>query len=193
MTDIDSAAPGDIRKYIRGLTIAAGVIALIVGLAILIWPLKSAAVVTLFIAIYTLVVGVVEIVLAIVSKHRGVWLRIGTAVLGVLFIVASISAFANLSSTAVLLAVFVTFMLGISWVLDGILTLFGLSRGGESETQAPQVSKGWAVAYAILSIIAGVVVLLSPLLTAVWLWLFIGISLVVFGIVQIVRGIRNRV
>jgi uncharacterized membrane protein HdeD (DUF308 family) len=182
--------PVDIVRSLRTLTIVTGVVAIIMGVAILLWPLRSAATITLFIAIYTLIAGVIDIVLAIVSKGLGTWLRIGTAVLGVLFIAASIVAFVNLESTTVLLAVFVAVMLGVSWIFDGILTLFALPRRDGITQAVPPSSKGWTIAYAILSIVAGVIVLFSPLLTAVWLWLLIGVSLVVFGIVQIVRGVK---
>lgn len=188
MTQISQ--PVDFTRSLRVLTIVTGAIAVVMGIAILFWPLKTAAAITLFIAIYTLIAGLVDIALAIFSRGLGGWLRIGTAVLGVLFIVASIVAFANLETTTVLLAVFVAIMLGVSWIFDGVLTLFAVpGRRGLGQT-VPQASRGWTIAYAILSIIAGIAVLFAPGLTAVWLWLLIGVSLLVFGVIQIVRGAK---
>ena len=186
MTQI--SPPVDIARSLRILTIVTGAIAVVMGAAILTWPLKTAATITIFIAIYTLIAGAVDIALAIFSRGLGVWMRIGTAVLGVLFIAASIVAFANLESTTVLLAFFVAIMLGVSWIFDGVLTLFSTRGRGGAEPVA--ASRGWTIAYAILSILAGIAVLFAPLLAAVWVWLLIGISLVVFGIVQIVRGVK---
>lgn len=184
--------PLDIVRSLRTLTIVTGAVSIIMGIAILLWPLKSAATITLFIAIYTLIAGIVDIVLAIISKGLGTWLRIGTAVLGLLFIAASVAAFVNLESTTVLLAVFVAIMLGVTWIFDGVVTLFALPRNSSITRELPRSSRGWTVAYAILSIVAGVLVIVSPLLTAAALWLLIGLSLVIFGIVQIVRGVRLR-
>ena len=49
-------------------------------------------------------------------------------------------------------------------------------------------SSGWAVLYAILSIVAGFVVLLAPISSTVFLVIFAGCALVVMGIFAIVRA-----
>jgi uncharacterized membrane protein HdeD (DUF308 family) len=176
-----------IARTLRTVAIVSGVIALIAGAVILIWPVKSAIAITVLVAIYTLVAGIVNIALGIASKTLGGWTRAGLVVLGLLFVAAGVLAFANLGSTTVVLAVFVTTLLGIAWIVDGIVSLFSLGGRKDPFTPVPR-SKGWTIAYAIISIVAGAVVIASPLLTALWLWLFIGISLVVFGIVHIVRA-----
>lgn len=179
--------PIGIARTLRTIAIVTGVVSLVAGLVILVWPLKSALVITVLIAIYAMVAGVIDIALATVSRGLSGWLRAGLALLGVLFVVASIVAFANLPSTTVLLAVVVSTFLGIAWILDGLLSLLAL--GGPKDPFTPvRRSRGWTIAFAIVSILAGVVVLLSPLFTALWLWLFIGASLLVFGVIQIVRA-----
>ncbi|GAA4769729.1 HdeD family acid-resistance protein [Microbacterium gilvum] len=186
MTDT-THQPIGLARTLRTIAIVTGVVSLIAGVVILIWPLKSAVAITVLIAIYTLVAGVINIALAISSKGLGGWLRVGISLLGILFVVSSIVAFANLTSTTVLLATFVAIMLGVSWIVDGIVSLFALGGPKDPFSPVPR-SKGWTIAFAIISILAGVVVILSPLLTAVWLWLFIGAALVVFGIIQVVRA-----
>jgi uncharacterized membrane protein HdeD (DUF308 family) len=179
--------PIGIARTLRTIAIVTGVVSLVAGLVILVWPLKSALVITVLIAIYAMVAGVIDIALATVSRGLSGWLRAGLALLGVLFVVASIVAFANLPSTTVLLAVVVSTFLGIAWILDGLLSLLAL--GGPKDPFTPvRRSRGWTIAFALVSILAGVVVLLSPLFTALWLWLFIGASLLVFGVIQIVRA-----
>ena len=186
MTDTTHRPIGIARK-LRTIAIVTGVVSLIAGLVILVWPLKSALVITVLIAIYAMVAGVIDIALATVSRGLSGWLRAGLGLLGVLFVVASIVAFANLPSTTVLLAVLVSTFLGIAWILDGLLSLLAL--GGPKDPFTPvRRSRGWTIAFATVSILAGVVVLLSPLFTALWLWLFIGASLLVFGVIQIVRA-----
>ncbi|MGW9112302.1 HdeD family acid-resistance protein [Microbacterium sp. NPDC055683] len=186
MTDT-THQPIGLARTLRTIAIVTGVVSLIAGVVILVWPLKSAVAITVLIAIYTLVAGVINIALAISSKGLGGWLRVGISLLGILFVVSSIVAFANLTSTTVLLAAFVAIMLGVSWIVDGIVSLFALGGPKDPFSPVPR-SKGWTIAFAIISILAGVVVILSPLLTAVWLWLFIGAALVVFGIIQVVRA-----
>lgn len=176
-----------LARMLRTISLVTGIVSLIAGIVILIWPFKSALAITVIIAVYALVAGVVNVALAVSSKGLGGWLRVGIALVGVLFIVSAFVAFANLASTTVLLAAFVAVMLGVSWVVDGVVSLFSLGAPQRSSVPGSR-SKGWTIAFAIISILAGAVVLLSPLLTAVWLWLFIGVSLVVFGVVQIVRA-----
>ncbi|WOF22692.1 DUF308 domain-containing protein [Microbacterium betulae] len=179
--------PIGLARTLRTIALVTGVVSLVAGALILVWPFKSAVAITVLVAIYALVAGVVDVTLAVRSKGLSGWLRAGTALLGVVFVVASIVAFANLSSTTVLLAVFVSTFLGVAWIVEGVVSLFSLGGPKDAFSPVPR-SKGWTIAFAIVSILAGAFVLLSPLLTAVWLWIFIGVSLVVFGVIQIVRA-----
>lgn len=156
----------------------AGVLSLIVGILILVWPGRTAMVVTAIIAIYAIVGGLVYAGLGIFSKSMGAWARIGHIILGLLFIAAGIVAFFNLAQTTAWLAVFLGILVGIMWIIEGIVSLTTL---GDSS------SKGWTIFFAIVSLIAGIVLLFSPLYIAL-LWWLLGISLIVLGIMQIVRA-----
>ena len=112
-------------------------------------------------------------------RTSGGWSRLGHIVLGVLFIIAGVIAFANLSQTTAWLAVFVGILVGILWIIEGVVSLSTL---GDAR------SKGWTIFFAIISIIAGIVLLFSPLLRRRVLWWLLGIALVVLGIIQIVRA-----
>ena len=105
------------------------------------------------------------------------------AMLGALFIVAAIVAFMNLGGTTLVLAFIVTILIGASWIVEGIVALTLLGRTS---------SKGWTVFYAIVSIIAGIFILLAPLWAAALLWLFLGIALIVLGLVQVIRAFTYR-
>lgn len=163
--------------------IVSGAIAAIVGVLILVWPEKVAVALTLIIAIYTLVAGLLYLALTFVSKDAGVWQRIGSGLLGVIYIVAAIVAFANLQVTAAVLAVVLATVVGILWIVEGIIT-FVLVRN--------LPSKLWPIIYGILSVVAGVLLIISPLWGALVLGWFIGFSLLVLGVVQIVRAITLR-
>jgi uncharacterized membrane protein HdeD (DUF308 family) len=169
------------KSAVNGIRTALGIggaIALIVGILILVWPLKTAAVGTAIIAIYAIASGLVYAGLGIFSKSLGGWARVGHIVLGLVFVAAGIIALVNLSDTTVFLAIFVGVFIGIAWIVEGVVALTTL--GGSA-------SKGWTIFFAILSLIAGIILLFSPLYVAL-LWLFVGISLIVLGIVQIVRA-----
>ncbi|MFT4307111.1 MAG: DUF308 domain-containing protein [Microbacterium sp.] len=157
-----------------------GAIALIVGILILVWPLKTAAVGTAIIAIYAIASGLVYAALGVFSKTLGGWSRVGHVVLGLLFVVAGIVALSNLGDTTVFLAIFAAVFVGITWIVEGVVALTTLSGAA---------SKGLTSFFAVVSLLAGIVLLFSPLIAAAFLWLFVGVSLVVLGLLQIVRGV----
>lgn len=156
-----------------------GVLAVIAGILILIFPAGVAAVAVAIIAIYAIAAGLVYAGLGIFSKTKGGWSRIGHIVLGVLFIIAGIVALANLASTTVWFAAFFGIFVGIAWIIEGIVSL---------STLGAAASKGWTVIFAIISIIAGIVLLFSPLWGAAVLIILLGISLIVLGLIQVVRA-----
>ncbi len=155
-----------------------GVLAVIVGILILVWPGKTAMVVTAIIAIYAIAAGLVYAGLGIFSKTKGGWARVGHIVLGILFIIAGIVAFLNLGATTAGLAVFVGILVGVLWIVEGIVSLSTLGDAN---------SKTWTIIFAIISIIAGIVLLFSPFYI-VALWWLLGIALIVLGIVNVIRA-----
>lgn len=171
---IEKAAVNGVRTALG----IGGVLAVIVGVLILVWPGKTAMVVTAIIAIYAIAAGLVYAGLGIFSKTKGGWSRVGHIVLGVLFIIAGIVAFMNLGAATAWLAIFLGILVGIMWIVEGVVSLSTLGDAG---------SKVWTIIFAIISIIAGVVLLFSPLYI-VALWWLLGISLIVLGIVNIIRA-----
>lgn len=172
------------KKAINGIRTAigiGGVLALIVGILILAWPGKTAMVVTAIVAVYAIVAGLVYAGLGIFSKGKGGWARVGHILLGIVFIIAGIVAFTSLGQTALWLAVFIGILVGVMWIVEGIVSLSTLGDAS---------SKGWSIFFAIVSIIAGVVLLFSPVWGVTVLWWLLGISLVVLGVVNIVRAFR---
>lgn len=182
----DTSSPTS-RSPFASLRIAlgiAGILTLVLGIIILVWPDKSLAVVAGFaaavVASYLIVAGLVYIALSLFSgAHRG-WSRVGHIVLGLLYIAAGVIMFTNFFASTVFLATFVVIFLGISWIIEGVVALTLLGRDG---------SRVWTMLYAVLSIVAGITVAFSPLYAAAVLWWVLGIALVALGLVQIVRAI----
>lgn len=178
MTSVSSPS----KTAFDGLRIAVGVgglLALIVGVLILAWPGKSAMVVTAIIAVYAIVAGLVYAGIGGFSRSKGGWSRIGHVLLGLVFIIAGIVAFTSLGQTAVWLGWFIGVLVAVMWIVEGVVALSTLADTG---------SKVWSIIFAIISILAGVVLLFAPLWGALVLWMLMGISLVVLGIVNIVRA-----
>lgn len=160
-----------------------GAAAVVFGLAILVWPTKAAVVVTGFIAAYAIIAGIVYVAVGVLSKALGVGGRIGHVLLGVLYVVAGAFAFAELQASAAFLAVFLTILVGVMWIVEGFVALFLVGASS---------SKALTIAFAVLSILAGFALLSSPLWGAALLWWFIAISLIVLGILNIARAFVGR-
>ncbi len=173
--DLDRSMANTIRIALG----VGGLLMLVIGILVLAWPGKTAVVVAGFIAVYAAIAGLVNLAIGAFTRKIGAWPRVGYIVLGVLFLVAAVIMFGNLGAAAAGLATLLAIVTGIVWIIEGIV---GLSLLGDS------ASKLWTIIYAVLSIIAGIVLLTSPLWGALVLWMLLGISLVILGVIQIVRG-----
>ncbi len=157
-----------------------GIVALVVGILILVWPGKTAMVVTAIVGIYLILVGLGFVGSGIFGSSHSGWGRVGHLLLGVLYVVAGVLALVDLAAATVSLAVFLAILVGVMWVFEGVvaLTTLGYTR-----------SRVWTVLFALLSVVAGILLFLSPLWGALTLWWLLGISLVVLGLVQVVRAL----
>ncbi|BDZ53132.1 HdeD family acid-resistance protein [Agromyces marinus] len=170
------------KSAVNSIRIALGVtgfIALIVGVFMTFWARESAVVLTFMLAIYFVIAGLAYLGIGLFSKGLSGGARALDIVLGVVFVVGSIIMFANPTESAVVLGIFLGVLVGILWIIEGVVAL---AQSGNSS------SKGWSIFFGILSLVAGVVLLFSPLWGAVILFIVTGISLIILGIVQIVRA-----
>jgi len=173
--ELNKSAVNSIRVAL-GIT---GAVALIVGILITFWPKDSAMVIAVLIGIYLVIAGLAYAGLGIFSKGISGGARTLDIILGILFVVGGVLALANVQAATQFLAVFLGVLIGIAWIVEGIVALV---QSGD----AP--SRGWAIFFGILSVVAGIVLLFSPLWGAVILFIITGIGLIVLGIVQIVRA-----
>lgn len=155
-----------------------GLVTAIIGVLILVWPGHTGMIVAAMFAIYALIAGIVQAALAIFARNAAVSRRIGYVITAILLIIAGVIALANLHTAAVTLAVLLGILVGILWILQGLGSIF-LSSGQRSI---------WSVIFGIISIIAGIVLITSPAWGGTFLWLLLGISLLVLGLVQIVHA-----
>ena len=164
---------------IRAALGAAGIVSLVVGLLILIWPLRTAIVGTAIIAIYAILAGLVYGSIGLFSRTSGGWARVGHIALAIIFVAAGIITLGSLGQSAEYLATFLGILVGILWIIEGFVSLTNL--GGAA-------SKIWTVIFALISIVAGIVLLTTPLWGALVIWTVIGISLIILGVIQVVRA-----
>ncbi|RSX51710.1 hypothetical protein D2E25_1685 [Bifidobacterium goeldii] len=176
---IEEMLPQPAKNAVRAIYGIVGVAALILGLALLIWPGKTLTVFAVAIGIYFVVTGVIRIVSAIVTLGLPAGWRVLDILIGIMLAVGGVVMLKNAALSGQSIAVFVTLIVGLGWIMEGVMAL-------AESWRLP--SSGWAVLYAIVSIIAGIVVLVSPVSSMLFLVIFGGCALIVMGVSAIVRA-----
>lgn len=156
-----------------------GLAALIIGLLMTFQPVRTIGVIVILLGVYFVIAGVAYLAKGVFSKGIKVGVRILDIVLGVVMLASAIIVFNDRSESAIVFGIFLGVFVGIAWIIEGIATLTQIGRSSAS---------GWSIAFAIISIIAGVTLVFSPLWGAITLFWITGIALMVLGIFQIVRA-----
>lgn len=138
-------------------------------------------VVTAIFAIYAVIAGLAYLGIGIFSGNLGFGARFWRIAAGVLVAGAGIIALTNLQSTSAFFFIFMAVLIGVTWIYEGFVTIATMRR-------AP--SKGWALFFGIISIIAGLTLVFASLPGAFVLWWAIGLSAIIYGIAQIIMAFR---
>ena len=158
-----------------------GIVNVLVGVLVLIWPGKTIVVIAVLFGIELIVEGIFQFVAAFAAGESG-GMRVLYAILGVLSFVIGLYALRHIYVTVAALAL----LLGIYWIVYGVMELFGgLSGRGMS-------GRGWTIAMGILGIIAGIIVLMYPGISLVTLAVVLGIWLIILGIMWIFAAFQLR-
>jgi len=163
--------------------LVAGLLAIVLGALVLVWPGPSILVASTLFGVYLLLSGVIELFLAF-TLPRSAGTRVMLFISGALSLVLAILSFRHFGDgyTVLLLSLWI----GIGFVFQGVT---GVAVGiGESELPG----RGWYVVAGIISVIAGLVVLVWPFESIAVLTLAVGIWLVIVGIIQIVQAFQTR-
>ncbi|MEN2737784.1 DUF308 domain-containing protein [Microbacterium sp. X-17] len=138
---------------IRAVMGVSGAVAVILGVVLLFWPAKTIAVLAVFLGIYFLIAGIMRLGMGIFARGIGGGIRTLNIILGVLLVFLAVVTLKNVSTAATVLVIFALAFIGVGWIIEGVMALVEAGRAR---------SAGWAIAYGILSIIAGLVVLFLP-------------------------------
>jgi uncharacterized membrane protein HdeD (DUF308 family) len=163
-------------------TLLSGVLSLALGVLILAWPGRTILVAAIFFGTYLLITGIAQVIFAF-SLHVSAGSRILLFISGAASLILAILAFRHFGNAILLLAIWI----GIGFIFRGVATTV-------SAIQDPYLpGRGWAIFIGVISLLAGIVVLASPLESIVTLALVVGVWFVVLGIFEIVSsfGIRK--
>jgi len=170
------------RQWWSRLALAGGVISVIIGIIVLVWPKETLVVVAVLLGIWLIIAGIANLVQAVFApESTSGGLRVLKAIIGILYLIAGVFCVRHAFTTVTILAA----LLGIAWLVAGVMEVFSAFGEGVS---------GWyrlaAFGLGLLSILAALVVLIWPTPSLVTLTWLAGIWLLVLGIAQIIMAIR---
>jgi uncharacterized membrane protein HdeD (DUF308 family) len=163
--------------------LGSGVLAIILGVLMLVWPGKTVLVATVLFGLSLLVFGGAQLFIAMAAELSGG----GRALLfisGAVSVILSVLTFRYFGQpfAILLFAIYI----GISFIIRGIATTVAAISGTETS------GRGWDIVFGIVSMLAGVVMLLLPLTSIVTLAVVTGAVLVVLGVFEVVSAFNAR-
>jgi uncharacterized membrane protein HdeD (DUF308 family) len=172
----------NLLRHLWKSTLASGILAVILGVLMLVWPGISIVVVAILLGAYLLVSGIAQVFFAF-ALDVSAGGRVLLFVSGAASLILAVLAFRHFGDALLLLAIWI----GIGFVFRGVAT----TVSAISDPGLP--GRVWQIIFGVITIIAGIVVLASPLRSLFILALVVGISLVVTGVLEVVSsfGIRR--
>lgn len=157
--------------------------------ALLLWrPVAGVVLAAILLGAYLLVSGIFQVVFAF-SLHVSAGGRVLMFISGAASLVLGILSFRSLvitedDATAILL---LAIWIAVGFIFRGVATT--VSAIGDPDMPG----RGWEIFFGVISILAGIVVMASPLTSLFLLALVVGIWLIVMGVFEIVSafGIRS--
>lgn len=166
-------------KAVRGMFAVTGILALAIGISLLVWTDATLKVAAVLMAIYFIADSLIRITVALTTPSLSTGWRILNILLSMIILIGGIFMLRNTTLAQGVLLLTIVFVVGISWIVEGILAL---AESGMAKSQ------GWAITFGVLSLLAGICVLAIPGWSAVVLIIFTGVSLVVTGVSAILRA-----
>jgi uncharacterized membrane protein HdeD (DUF308 family) len=180
----DTARPvSDLMHRIWISAVLFGVLAVILGVVMLVWPGPSIVVAAVLFGVYLVLSGIALVILAFSLPASGAS-RFLNFISGVASVILGILAFRHFGQgyAILLLAIWI----GIGFIFRGVAAV----ASAVSEPKFP--GRGWAIFFGVISIIAGVVVLAYPFDSIVTLALVVGIWLIILGVMEVISGFGMR-
>lgn len=165
-----------------GWILAFGIATVLLGIIALAWPGRTLLVIAVLFGIQLIVMGIFRFVGAFAVEDVTGGYRVLLALLGVISLIIGLYAVRHVVITLVVLAV----LLGIYWIVNGAIELFAALSHRDMR------GRGWIALTGILSILAGVVVLVYPGISLVVLAIFISIWLLIYGAMEIALAFQIR-
>ncbi|HZC93387.1 MAG TPA: HdeD family acid-resistance protein [Mycobacterium sp.] len=165
-------------------TLVSGILALTLGILVYLLPGRSIVVAAVLFGIYLLVTGAAQVIFAF-SLHVSAGGRVLLFISGAASLVLAVLCFRHFGEgyAILLLAIWI----GVGFIFRGVAT----SISAISDPALP--GRGWQIFIGVVSLLAGIVMIGSPLESIEILTLVVAIWLIVIGVFEIISsfGIRS--
>jgi uncharacterized membrane protein HdeD (DUF308 family) len=172
-------APASVLAESWLLTLVLGVLTLILGIIVSLHPSRSLNVVAILLGVLMILSGIFHLIRVFTRDERH---RAWAGIAGLLFVVIGVVLIRHLHLTLALIGL----VIGITWIVQGLTALLGGLAGGAQEGTA------WWIAFGVISVIAGIVVVAAPVTSLNVLAILLGIWFIIMGIFEIIAGILLR-
>jgi uncharacterized membrane protein HdeD (DUF308 family) len=170
-----------LARYAWQAVLATGIVAIVLGALVLMWPGISIIVAGVLFGLYLVVGGVMQLVAAF-GTHGTTALRVLAFVSGALSILLGLLCFRSAFDSILLLALWI----GIGWLFRGIIQIVSAI----SDANLP--ARGWQGFYGAISLLAGIALIDSPLSSVALLTILGGAWLIALGVVEVITAFRVR-
>lgn len=165
-----------------GWALAFGVLTVIAGILLVAWPHISLLIAAVFFGIQLLITAIFRFVGAFAAPDASGWVRVLMVIVAILSLIAGLFILRDPHLGILVLAL----VLSIYWIATGIVDVF-MAIGNR------ELQRRWLVALTgALGIAAGLVVFANPVWSLVFLAWVLGIWLIVYGILTVVRAFMIR-
>ena len=179
---METTAAPKLLPHLWKSTLLSGILSLTLGILVYVLPEHSIVIAAALFGIYLLVTGAAQVFFAF-TLHVSAGGRVLSFISGAASLVLAVLCFRHFGDAIVLLAIWI----GIGFIFRGVAT----SVSAISDPHLP--GRGWQIFLGLVSLLAGIVMLGSPLETLEILILVVAIWLIVIGAFEIVSsfGIRS--
>jgi uncharacterized membrane protein HdeD (DUF308 family) len=177
MTVSETKSPG----WLRAAQIGLGIIALIISIYILVYPVLTFVTLVLLLGVILFVVGIERIIQGIVAPGKSRW---GTVGLGILVLIISIIVMALPG----IVGAFLIILLAIGLLFDGIARVYH----GATDKTTSRWSRIFSIAAGAIEIGLSLMIMAAPIIGAELVSFLIAIALLIVGIQIIAAGVGGR-
>jgi uncharacterized membrane protein HdeD (DUF308 family) len=161
-----------------------GVVLLAFGIAALVWPKATVSVLVALFAAFALLDGVIALVGAFVMNQASGAVRAMVALLGLISIAAGVIV---LTWPEITLRALIG-LIGVWWIVSGVFQMLSGIIGGDDQ----QGSRLWLLFSGLLGVVAGIILLVEPLVGGFAMLVVAAVFAIIIGMLQIVLAFQLK-